>query len=627
MASDMKMFTVDKFLGVNEAADGYTELKMGEASRMVNFYITDACNLEVRPGIRRVDFELERDPAPILASWAGHMSEQEFLVICDFAEGQDRLWMYITDAGDADGHRVFYHQDGALGLTSAEDAKVKIFPFGGKIYVMSKAKTVAYKNGTFQEEPPYVPLVTTGASPGGGGTALENINLLSALRRIDYSADGSSTAYVLPAEATGVTAITIDNVSQDVASAGSFDAASHTFTFAAAPIKGVGNVEITYTTDATQAEANRMQIINCPLVEAYNGSTDTRLFVAGDGTNVCYYTGVPQSGEVTALYFPAMNEVAVDMSGSPVTGLRRHYSKLLVFKPDGTYTISYEPVTLADGSTIAGFYLRSANREFGNDVLGQVQTVNNYPRTVTKNGIYEWRITSSYYQDERYAKRISDKVGTSLKSADVSKIVTCDDNFDKTYYVFLNDEKGTVLVNRYAIGNDGIWSIYQSDLCKGVKNAMVYAGAMVFVTGRDVLFFDVGASMDAALTTGGESLQIKALWESGYMDFGSDFRRKYSSRIYVSLLPQSHSALTVTASTDKRETYLEKFLTANVFSWNNVSFQHWSFEMNGTPRIQRVRLKVKKFVYYKLIFKVEEAGARATVLSFDQQVRFSSMVK
>lgn len=627
MASDMKMFTVDKFLGVNEAADGYTELKMGEASRMVNFYITDACNLEVRPGIRRVDFELERDPAPILASWAGHMSEQEFLVICDFSGGRDRLWMYITDETDADGHRVFYHQDGALGLTSAENAKVKIFPFGGKIYVMSKAKTVAYKNGTFQEELPYVPLVATGAAPAGGGTALENINLLSPLRRIDFSADGTSAAYVLPAEATGVTAITIDNVAQTISDAGSFDASTHTFTFATAPIKGVGNVEFTYTTDATQAEANRMQIINCPLVEAYNGSTDTRLFVAGDGTNICYYTGVPQSGEVTALYFPAMNEVAVDMSGSPVTGLRRHYSKLLVFKPDGTYTISYEPVTLADGRTIAGFYLRAANREFGNDVLGQVQTVNNYPRTVTKNGIYEWRITSSYYQDERYAKRISDKVGASLKRADVSRIVTCDDNFDKTYYVFLNDEKGTVLVNRYAIGNDGIWCVYQSDLCKGVKNAVVYAGAMVFVTDQDVLFFDVGASMDAALSTGGESLQIKALWESGYMDFGADFRRKYSSRIYVSLLPQSHSALTVTASTDKRETYLEKFLTANVFSWDNVSFRHWSFEMNGTPRIQRVRLKVKKFVYYKLIFKVEEPGARATVLSFDQQVRFSSMVK
>ena len=33
MASDTRMYSVDKFLGINEAEDGKTELKMGEASR------------------------------------------------------------------------------------------------------------------------------------------------------------------------------------------------------------------------------------------------------------------------------------------------------------------------------------------------------------------------------------------------------------------------------------------------------------------------------------------------------------------------------------------------------------------------------------------------------------------
>lgn len=67
------MFTVDRFLGINEAADGFTEVKMGEASAMKNFLVTDACNLTVRPGIRRVDFNLARDPAQILAVWSGQI--------------------------------------------------------------------------------------------------------------------------------------------------------------------------------------------------------------------------------------------------------------------------------------------------------------------------------------------------------------------------------------------------------------------------------------------------------------------------------------------------------------------------------------------------------------------------
>ena len=55
MSSDTKLFTVDKFLGLNEAADGYTELKMGEASNMVNFLVTDGYNLTTRDGIQRID--------------------------------------------------------------------------------------------------------------------------------------------------------------------------------------------------------------------------------------------------------------------------------------------------------------------------------------------------------------------------------------------------------------------------------------------------------------------------------------------------------------------------------------------------------------------------------------------
>ena len=77
MQSGTKMFTVDKFLGINEAADGYTELKMGEASKMVNWFITDALNLTVRPGIQRVDFQQERETAQILASWSGFVGDIE----------------------------------------------------------------------------------------------------------------------------------------------------------------------------------------------------------------------------------------------------------------------------------------------------------------------------------------------------------------------------------------------------------------------------------------------------------------------------------------------------------------------------------------------------------------------
>ena len=628
MKSGSKMFTVDKFLGINEAADGFTELKMGEASEMVNFLITDGFNLKMRPGVQRMDFAEERDPAPILASWAGYISEnstEEHLLVVDFADGTDRIWLYIRD--ETGGYTTSYRQDSALGLTSAEEPMVKIFAFGGKLWVMSKVNTVTYRDGGFVTEEPYVPLVIAGASPSGGGTTIEEINMMSSLRRIDYSADGEAVAYVLPEEARSIEKIIIDNIEREAADVGAYDMGTHTFTFKEAPEKGVGNVEFTYDTYAPDTEKSRLKIIGMPLVEAYNGSTDTRLFVGGKG-NVCYYTGVTQNGEATPMYFPVLNEAKVDMTGASVTGLVRHYSKLLVFTRDGTYTFSYEPVTTEDGSTTAGFYLRSANREFGNDVVGQVRTVRNYPRTITQNGIYEWKITSSYYQDERYAQRVSDLVQRSLRNApDIHRFVTCDNDFDKTYYVFLNDDLGTVLVNRYDLAKNDIWCIYRGELFKNIANAFVFGGNLFFANGTEVFCFNDSATKDAPAAAGGEPVSIKALWESGYMDFGADFRRKFNSEIYLSILPQAHSELVVTAETDRRSEYTEKTVTSNIFDFSNLNFEHFTFDTNNTPKIHRIRLKAKKFVYYKLVFRVEAEGATATVLSYDQKIRFGSMAK
>ena len=312
--------------------------------------------------------------------------------------------------------------------------------------------------------------------------------------------------------------ITVDNMESAVGDAGAFDMASHTFTFKTAPEKGVGNVEITYNTYEPDTEKTRLMIMGMPLVEAYNGSTDTRLFVGGNG-NVCYYTGVTQDGEATPMYFPVSNHAAVDMTGASVTGLVRHYSKLLVFTKDGTYTFSYEPVTIEDGTTTAGFYLRSANREFGNDVPGQVRTVKNYPRTVTRNGIYEWKITSSYYQDERYAQRVSDLVQKTLQSApDIHGIVTADNDFEKTYYVFLNDEQGTVLVNRYDLARDDIWCIYRGNLFKNVTNAFVFDSSLFFTNGTEVFYLDTALTKDAPPEAGGGN---PAIWISARISAGN----------------------------------------------------------------------------------------------------------
>ena len=73
MQSGSKMFTVDQFLGINEAADSLTELAMGEASRMENFFVTDGYNLTLRPAVVRPK-GYERQNYTIAACWAGNIN-------------------------------------------------------------------------------------------------------------------------------------------------------------------------------------------------------------------------------------------------------------------------------------------------------------------------------------------------------------------------------------------------------------------------------------------------------------------------------------------------------------------------------------------------------------------------
>ena len=624
MSSSEKMFTVDRFLGINQEADGRTELQMGEASEMLNFAITDGFNLTTRKAIHRVPFGANRAPERILASWAGFLSaesDHEFLVVVDFHQGEDRIFWYYKGADGMERHV----QTGALGLTDWENSFVKIFAFNGRLWIMSRGNTVCYENGAFAVQEPYIPKVIAGASPSGGGEQIENINLLINKRRIDYSSDGEATAYTLPEEAVSLEKITIDGMNVPISEAGSYDAQARVFTFTTAPVKGVGNVEFTYASWAGDGEKNRLEILSMPLVEAYNGATDTRLFFGGKG-NVCYYTGVTEAGEATPLYVPAMNYVSVDMTGAGVTGLTRHYSRLLVFTRDGTYALSYEPVTLPGGTVTAGFYLRAVNREFGNDVLGQVQTVDNYPRTITRDGIYEWKVSTSTYSDERYARRVSGRVQGYMENADIQNVVTCDDSLDKTYYVFLNDGLGTVLVNRYALAKENLWCVYRSGLTEGVKQAFVFNGVVHFTTGTEVFAFRGTGNYDDATVDGGEPVPIDCLWKSGFMSFGADFKRKFSSEIYISMLQEGSAGLTITAESDKRSEYAVKSVNYNIFSFENLDFGNFTFETMIAPKIKRIRLKVKKFVYYRLVLR-NQPGQRATVLSYDQKIRYGSMAK
>lgn len=617
-----KVFTVSKFLGLNLSENGSTGLKMGEAPKAENFYITDDFKLKTRPGVALVRGGAADTPL-IAALWQGEINDRTWLLTV-YAPKDSAYFSIEFGTTDSGPSRSF-----GAPLIADISKPVKIFTAGDKIYVCATAADQSpsimeiYSGGeditNRTNDVAYVPLAVTGGSPAGGGTTLEPLNILSGLARMQFSADGEASEYALSSKCSDVISVAVDGVAL---SSFGYDPTTHVCTFDAPPVKGVNNVEFLCSIDNADLAQARAKFLSMRHHEAYNGATDTRLFFYGDGTNVCYYTGAPAYGE--GLYIPAGNEIAVDSSASAITGMRRHYTRLMAFKKDGAFTINYEPTTLEDGSVVAGFYVHPASRDVGNDMDNQIQTVGNYPRTVCGGSLFEWRHSASYYQDERYAKRIGEQIAPYLRAADPSKIVTCDDDSARTYYMFLNDDAGTVLVNRYELD---VWTVYTGEVFKNIRFADGFHGDLLFANDNTVFCFDPSSAFDAPLEEGGDNVPIACTWESGYMSFGADHLRKYSSTLWVSMLPEPSSKMEITVKTDRRDEYMVKYAGRPLLDFSAVDFSNFSFLISRAPKIQRVKLKVKKFVYYKLIFRVNTPGARATVLGYDQEVRYASSVK
>jgi uncharacterized protein YbcI len=639
-----KIFTVDRFLGLNESADSATELKLGEASKIENFNITDDYNLKTRSGVAKI-FD---DCTKIKAIWEGFV-EQYHLRLIVYVNEKNTMKLHYTLLNNATPE---FPKDGFdaenMDLDLNVDEDVSIFSFGDKVYIkgtmigtgegvsgIPSFYAVYYHPG---EDPvntlvhgqgPYIPLYLSTADPvSGKGKEVERLNIFPTYdpfkrtqyfaAKIQYSGDGTTNVYKLPKGVIYCKSVSVDNkpVGQY-----EFDINAGTVNIGTTPAKGVNNVEITvgfYTDELVKAAKTLCKMKHS---ESYNGATDNRMFFYGDGSNIAYYTGAPAFG--SGLYIPAGNEVAVDASTSMITGLRRQGSRLMAFKPDGTFSIDYTTVTLADGSVTAGFYVYPVHRGIGNDMDNQVQTVGNYARTLSSGGLYEWRYAASYHQDERYAKMISQKVAKTLSKADVTKIVTCDDNSTQTYYMFLNDEEGTVLVNRY---NIDVWTTYKAEIFKYIKHAVFGQSGVTFATDKEVLRFDPDSNFDAPYS-GDKMQKIQSVWESGYMSFGADYLKKHSSNLWISMLPEKKSRMIVTVKTDKRDEYIEKAIGQPLLDFSDISFANFSFLTSNAPKVKRTKIKVKKFIYYKLIFRVSTEGDRATILGYDQQVQYSSAVK
>lgn len=584
---DGSVYAVRRFLGLNENPDGDTELKAGEAAVMRNFRVTREGSLQIRPGYAPICTLAEG--SPVRGLWSGYVDGAFHLL----AACGGTVWDIDREAGTAS----------AVG--TAADAQACFFGFARKVYLLDGTDYCVWDGtGEFAPVEGYAPIVATAAPPAGGGTLLEPVNKLTGSKRQQFSPDG--TAKVFQLAETSVDSVDSVELDGTVLTSGfTVNTSAGTVTFTATPAAGTNTLEIGWT----KGTGDRAAVTGMRFAELFNGAQDTRVFLYGDGTNRMLYSGLDEDGAPTAEYFPDLNVLDAGSGNTPVTGLVRHLSRLVVFKSDSAYAVRYAALTLDDGTVTAGFYVSPIHRAVGHAAAGQVALVENNPWTLSGGAAYEWKPSGAYGDlgdSERQAVRRSDRVSRTLGGFDLGACAVFDDGERQELYLVCG---GEALVYNYAAD---AWYAYDNFPAACLALA---GGELYFGTPEGAL---MRLSRDFRNDAGAE---IDAYWESGAMAFGRDWQRKHCPELWVAMKPEGQGRVTVTAQSDRRSDYAEKVIASGLSTFRNASFACLSFGTNRKPRVRRVKLRVKKFTYCKLIFASRSASAAATILSADFHVR------
>jgi len=710
-ATNEKVYSIPKWLGLNECPDGSTRLRMGEAGRMVNWRITKDGNLKRRDGTElvkglRLAYELDESeeatefgpfvgtdlltwyasanvlssPGAVVLNTAEQLSfaeaaaETEEWLASDrkYLEMDDHQWAvkkgsftvdeetgavmlnaYFVSAipstipydypiagmwsGYVAGKQTFlaacegklysiynsvtgaFQKDLIGAISTAKH--VSFIPFDGKVYILNGVEYYEYNGTTLSTVTGYRPLIAISIGPldtdtTGNGTndtasnpgelTGEYINRLNGLRRVWISFDGENGTFQLPEKGTQESPLTLDWVylagTTTVPSniSWTFDGENGQIAFTkdggGVPNKSVNSVEIAYTCPTT----NRSQVTGNLYYELFSGTTDTRIFIYGDGTNRALYSGMDYDGMPRADYFPDQYEVHIGDSNTPITGMIRHYSSLVAYKPNECWALQHGIVELATNDLTPAIYSQPVNRDIGNVAPGQVRLVNNNPVTAFGQELYQWS-NSSYYtsnlsRDERQARRISDRVQNSIKEFDLADAVIWDDNDHQEFYVCYGNN---ALVMNYA--ND-TWYTYNWEQFSVACMCNFLGDLYIGTSDGRILRMSPYADSD-------EGWAIQAFWASGAMDFGADYLRKFASMLWVGLKPEEGTSVDVTLMTDRKDNFRIKVVSSE------------KAKIGGNPFTTRVKLKAKKFEFYYLGLAVREKMPAVTVTNVDFRVR------
>ena len=575
---DIKPAVIDKFLGLNISNTGETQIQLGESGDMDNFYITNDYKLRKMYGYRNIyDFE-----KPIKGMYTTNLGGVEYLLVAT----DGKLYYFTKDQLEGE---IVGLEPTLIG--NILDNEVSFFTFDKKVYILC-GKYMSWNGTTLQEVEGYTPLVFINSKPEGGGVIYDEINMLSPKKHQTFNGDGASVDFHIAQQGvTSIDKVLVDGEEKTITTDYTVDLTNGVVSFVGtAPQQAMDNVDIYWTLD----DGDRDIIEGMKFGTVFGGDLDTRVFLYGNPTcqNRTYFSGL-EDGKPSVEYFPATAQVDVGPSNFALTDLTRQYDRLIATtnRPEAYYmTISTESlsITLSDATTtsrlVPSVGTFPLNEVHGNVAPGQGQLIDNYPVTIDRNAIIQWK--ASNVRDERNMEDISQKIRLDLINKDLRLFKTLDHQSENQLLVYHNE-----LMYIYNYFNKTFSRIKFTDN----MNYLADLGNRIYSGTDEGKIMQWGEEYS---TYNGEI--INAHWEMNFEDFGAAYLRKTMNRLWVLMQPQFKSSAEIGYITNKAESKTRKRIEYKLLLMEDVDFSDFSFSISRNTQPFRLKLKAKKFTNMKI---------------------------
>jgi len=579
--------TINVFLGLNESADGNTELKLGEASKMLNFRVTDRGKLKKMEGYAPLFPSL--GAGIIQGQWHGEVGGTYQHLFAHGGNVYKRIAGVNTIIGTLANAQTFF------------------FFFQNKVYILNGSEYKSWDGTTFGDVAGYRPLIAIGTPPAGGGTLYEEINNLTGAKHQTFSPDGTATAFqVAETNVTSFDFVKVTGALKTLGTDYTISLSTGKITFTTAPLTGTpDNVDIGWT----KGTGTRENVFKNTFAMLYGGGVDSRVLMWGNTTvknRFCY--SALASGALSAEYFPASNFSDVGSDQHAITDIARQYDRLIIYTEVGSYHSNYDTTTLSNTQVVVNFPIYELNSVKGNVAPGQVQLINNDPFSIFE-GIYKW--TSTLVRDERNAVYISKRVQPSLDGVDLTKAITFDYEQNGEYWLVVGS---TAWIYNYRVD---AW--YQRENVPA-SNFLEIDGVLYFGTAGTIMKFD-------PLTLTDNGVAITSQWEMGFFDFNTEYLNKYMNNIWISLKPEIRSSVDVNTETNNDGIGVSQTIEYSLYDFEDTDYSDISFETTNNPQAFYLEVQAMGFAYFKVILTNSSDRYQSTILSVSLPARLGGKVR